>query len=925
MLVAAAPQAVAEPVDFVRDVRPLLERSCYACHGEEEQHSGLRLDIKQAAFAGGDFYGASIVAGQPAASPLWQFVADPDADMQMPPEGEAEPLTEAEAKTLAQWIREGAVWPDGIDAHVLAEREEHWAFAAPRLTRLPQPAASQWAKNPLDLFILQRLEAAQLSPSEEAGQLEWLRRVSFDLTGLPPTPADVRDFLSDHHSSADDSYAKERVVERLLNSPHYGERWAQHWLDVVRYADTHGFEVNTERPHAWPYRDYVIQALNQDLPYDDFICQQIVGDALGTDAATGFLVTASVLLPGQIGKDAPSIRLARQDAIDEIVNNIGQTFLGLSIGCARCHNHKFDPITQREYYAMQTFVAGVEYEDRPLESAEAKQRRAQLQDWRNRLSEIQFLLTQFAPLANVDSEQALRGPVNARQNVDRFQPVATDRLRFTISATNNLEPCIDELEVFNVQGSNVALQQSMATVTSSGNTTVPNRHELRLINNGEYGNSSSWMSNEPGAGWVEIQFAKAETIDRVIWGRDREGTYADRLATAYEIEIATPEGGWQLVASSGDRQPLGGASAEPLQWTTDGLTEDQATQYRELINEQQRLQRAVSEATQEKLVFAGKFRTPDEIRLLRRGDPEQPQELVSPAVPAAIGRLDLAEGAAEQERRFALAEWIASPENPLTARVMVNRVWQGHFGVGLVDTPNDFGRNGTSPSHPELLDWLAIEFINGGWSLKHLHRLIVLSATYQQASLPRPEGLRIDADNRFLWRFSPRRLSGEAIRDSILMVSGKLNLAKGGPGYSLFNQRGGLSGFVPVEQFAADGHKRMIYAHRVRRERDAVFGAFDCPDAGQSTAQRRESTTPLQALNLFNSRFVIDHSQDFAERVLRDAGIEPAAQIRVAYELAVGRTPTAEEIAIALPVVTDHGLDALCRALFNCNEFLFIP
>jgi hypothetical protein len=351
------------------------------------------------------------------------------------------------------------------------------------------------------------------------------------------------------------------------------------------------------------------------------------------------------------------------------------------------------------------------------------------------------------------------------------------------------------------------------------------------------------------------------------------------------------------------------------------------------------LERGIKAAVDGRLAFAGTFRAPDRIHLLNRGDPEQPKEEVEPAVLGVLGATRLTKDTAEQQRRLALADWIASAQNPLTARVMVNRIWQGHFGTGLVETPSDFGRNGARPSHPELLDWLASEFMQSGWSMKRLHRLIVLSAAYRQksstegnkgnearrSSLSSLPSVQIDSESRLLWRFPSRRLESEAIRDSMLFVSGNLNVKLYGRGFDLFNNRGGLSGFQPVESFSGEGLRRMIYAHKVRREREAVFGAFDCPDAGQSTARRRESTTPIQALNLFNSRFTLEQAEAFATRVRAEAGDDVATQVRRAYRLALSRTPTSAEMADARPVVSVHGLPALCRALFNCNEFLFLP
>jgi len=908
----------AAPVDFVRDVQPIFQKHCYECHGEKKQKSGLRLDVKAAALKGGDSHGPDIVPGKATESPLIHFLTTDDEDEMMPPKGR---LTAAEIETLTRWVNEGAVWPDGVDAVTLKDTRDHWAF---------KPLPSQGAGT-VDDFIAAKLKENGLAMSPPAAPATWLRRVTFDLTGLPPTPEETAAFANSLDYAA--------VVERLLASPRYGERWAQHWLDVVRYADTHGFEVNTERPNAWPYRDYVIRAFNADVPYDRFIREQIAGDALGVDAATGFLVTASVLLPGQIGKDEPSIRLARQDSLDEMVSNIGQTFLGLSVSCARCHDHKFDPITAQDYYAMQAFVAGVEYEDRELRvpgaddrkklAAAAKKRAAALDEQLSRLSQI-------AMPGRKDG--VVRPTVRASVNTDRFAPVRTQRVRFSIRATNSLEPCVDELEVFNTAGANVALASAGAKFTTSGDNISPDRHEPGFINDGRYGNERSWMSSEPGRGWVELTFAREEEITRVVWGRDRLGKYEDRLATDYVIEVADATG-WRVVADSTDRRAfVAGMDGGPA-FTIDGLPPADAAQVKRLLEERAALAGKIKDAETGQLVFAGKFRTPDKIHLLLRGDPEQPKDEVFPAVPVALGNLKLAPATAEQQRRIALAEWIADARNPLTARVMVNRIWQGHFGTGLVDTPSDFGNNGAKPSHPALLDWLAAEFIRSGWSVKHMHRLIVLSQTYRQRSSTfqsrasdDASALDIgmssyekDADVRLLWRFPSRRLEAESIRDSILAVSGTLNLAMYGSGYNLFEQRGGLTGFTPVETSTPENQRRMIYAHKVRRETEAVFGAFDCPDAGQSTAVRRASTTPIQALNLFNSHFTLDQSSALAARVNKEAGPDPAVQIRRAYQLALTREPAADELNDALPAVQRHGLTVLCRALLNTNEFLFLP
>ncbi|MBL9115964.1 MAG: PSD1 domain-containing protein [Verrucomicrobiaceae bacterium] len=909
---------LAAPVDFVREVRPILETHCYECHGDKKQKSGLRLDIKSEAFKGGDNHRPDIVPGKASQSPLAHFLTSTDDDERMPPRG---PLPAAAIETITRWINEGAHWPDGIDKAQLEDKRDHWAFKPIQSVELRAKGKE------IDAFIDAKLTENGLQRSPPADPIMWLRRVTFDLTGLPPTPEEVAAFQSDLSDSSDKSDAYAAVVQRLLCSPRYGERWAQHWLDVVRFADTHGFEVNTERPNAWPYRDYVIRAFNNDTPYHRFIKEQIAGDALGEDAATGFLVTASVLLPGQIGKDEPSKRLARQDSIDEIVVNIGQTFLGLSIGCARCHDHKFDPISAKDYYAMQAFVAGVEYGDRDLRTPEALAARERLKQVKTQLADLEKKLSRFVPMAKSGVKRPM---VDPRENRDRFMPVKAKRVRFTIRDTNNLEPCIDEIEVFTTEGENIAQN---AAVTVSGEKVSADRHEQRFVNDGQYGNSRSWMSNEVGKGWVMVEFVTEHEIDRIVWSRDRQGKFKDRLATSYVIEVGDAAGTWKTVADSDDRQRFDTRDRTQPAFSTQGLRQDEVAEAKRLLDQKRPLDDELQHLDAAQKVFAGTFRTPDDIHVLNRGDPEQPKESVVPAVLSALGDLKLTQETPEQQRRIALADWIASAKNPLTARVMVNRIWQGHFGTGLVETPSDFGRMGIKPTHPELLDWLAAEFIRSGWSVKHMHQLIVMSETYRRTSFQARSSagnelgssFYIDSESRFLWRFPSRRLDAEVIRDSMLAVSGRLDLKMHGRGFNLFDKRGGLTGFDPVETLTPENTRRMIYAHKVRREPEAVFGAFDCPDAGQSTAVRRSSTTPIQALNLFNSRFTLETAAAFAARVQKEAGADVAQQISRAYQLALNRSPSTEELQDAAPEVRQHGLAVLCRALFNSNEFLFLP
>jgi hypothetical protein len=454
--------------------------------------------------------------------------------------------------------------------------------------------------------------------------------------------------------------AYQAVVDRLLQSDRYGERWGQHWLDVVRYADTHGFEVNTERPNAWPYRDYVISAFNKDTPYDQFIREQIAGDALGQDAATGFLVTASVLLPGQIGKGRCFDSLGASGFMDEIVNNICQTFLGLSVGCARCHNHKFDPISSRDYYAMQAFVAGVEYEDREINNRESETRKQLAEQIRRRQDSIEFQLAELSPVAvpestefpeqvprqptttdpgltkdttayaeatatNAPTAKVLRPAVGASpKNIDRFHPRMARRLRFTVLATNSLEPCIDELEIFDSAGRNIALASLGTRLTTSGDILVANRHDPSYIHDGRYGNESSWLGNETGKGWLEFEFPEVREISRVLWSRDRQGVFEDRLPVEYRIELLC-KGQWELVADSSDRRPhIAGMSRGPA-FTVEGQSSTDAQLAQKLLDERNQLEQQLKDVSSGQLAFAGRFRQPDSIYLLLRGDQNNPE------------------------------------------------------------------------------------------------------------------------------------------------------------------------------------------------------------------------------------------------------------------------------------------------------------
>jgi len=1063
-------------VDFVRDIQPIFQQNCLKCHGPSKQSGGFRLDQKAAALKGGSSEVPAIVPGDSAESPLIDYVAGTDPDIKMPPKGE--PLTSDQVALLRAWIDQGATWPDSADAVIESPAKTHWAFQSVRRPLVPslpaQGEATSQLHQPIDAFVARKLREQGLAHSPEADRRTLVRRLYLILHGLPPTPEQVASFLADDRPNA-----YEELVDRLLASPRYGERWARHWLDVMAFGETHGFEVNTPRPNAWPYRDYVINALNADKPYPEFIKDQLAGDATGHDAATGFIVAKAALLPGQTGRDEESIRLARQDQLNDMVANAGSTFLGLTIHCARCHDHKFDPIPQRDYYAMTALFAGTRHGERPLRTPDDEARQREASQLRSKLSRLDLEIARFEPLAdpsfkapkptdprlnkvsfeptlakylrftiqeanlhprlgllepcldeleiitttgsNValaragskvtasgtlprsarhrlehlndgrygndrswvsnhkgtgwvmvelskpqmihqvnwgrDREgrfqdrlataytveaglstnaltevaahaEARRPPVHPRLAVDRFAPIEATRVRFTILATNGQEPCLDELEVFTdeSQPRNVALASAGANVKVSGSYPGFTIHKREHINDARYGNGRSWISNEAGKGWVEVTFRQAERIDRVVWARDREGAYVDRLPTDYRIEVETPSGDWKEVASARDRRPfVPGAELAPA-GSFEGLDPSRVLELKSLQAERQSLQDRIEALERRQMVYAGLFTNADDTYRLSRGDPMQRKERLGPGVLSQIPpKLELPEGMPEQSRRLALAAWIADPKNPLTPRVLVNRLWHHHFGEGLVNTPSDFGLNGACPSNPELLDWLASELVAQGWSIKAIQKQIVMSSTFRQSSQPNPEGLARDAGTRLLWRFPPRRLEAEAIRDTMLAVSGTLDLRMGGPGYSAFAPNNNyVRVYNPKETHGPEDWRRMIYQTKVRMAQDSTFGAFDCPDAGQSQPSRPRSTTPLQALNLFNSEFVAQQAEHFRLRLESEAP-DLEGRVRRAYQLAFSRAPDDLELRLCLELSQTEGLATLCRVLLNTNEFLFIP
>jgi mono/diheme cytochrome c family protein len=915
----AAATAPSDPAFFDAKIRPILEEHCFDCHGPEKQKNKLRFDTTVGVVRGGESGEPLLHAGLSAESYIIKRVTSKNPKDVMPPKGEK--LSTEEIDLIRTWIDAGAMMHGKEQAQAsLRITTDHWSFQPVKPPAIPEAASLKaFARSEIDAFVAQKLEAKALSPSPAADRATLIRRLYLVMHGMPPTPEEVHAFL---HDTAPDAYA--RLVDRVLDSPRYGERWARHWMDVVRYADTDGFERNKERKTAYPYRDYIIESLNADKPYSQFLKEQLAGDSLGVDAATGFLVAGP--FDSVKSSDKNLTLMQRQDELADIVNTTGTAFLGLTMGCARCHNHKFDPILQKDYYAMQAVFAGVHPGERPLRekgTPETALKLAELkarEDEKNReLDAYRKIAPPFKPVA---SSGGKRPPVTASLNEESFAPVEAIAVRFTIEATSGSEPCIDEIEVFDTSGKNVALASEGAKASASGTLPGYAIHKLEHVNDGQFGNEHSWISNTKGSGWIQIDFPSPAQIKGVRWSRARDGRHLDRVPIQYKIEAVAPGSGSRKIASSEDRQPFVGK--RPADATFANLPPAEAAAAEKLKKEAADLKAKISELSH--VSWVGRFdERPAPTHRLYRGEPTQERELVAPDALSVLGTLGLDAQTPDKLRRLKIADWIASAENPLTSRVLVNRLWHYIFGTGIVDTPSDFGLNGGRPTHPELLDWLAADFMSHGWSIKHTLRRILLSATFQQSSAPNDGAARIDADGRFLWRYTPRRLEAEAIRDSMLTVSGAMDLKMGGPGFYLMDVvNENVSHYFPKEKYEASDFRRMVYLVRIRAAQDGVFGAFDCPDGGSVMARRSRSNTPLQALNLFNSSFVTQQSELLSDRLLKQAGLSPAAQASLAFRLFYGRTPDAFEEKNSIAFIGAHGLQSFARSLFNTSEFLFV-
>ncbi len=927
-----------DPMALPRKAATVLALRCLSCHNPVKKAGGIDLTTRSAALNSRAFV--------PQNAEQSRLVRQVSLG-KMPPDGR---LPDAEIALLRRWIAAGAAYSQEPLTEIKPALKPLWSFQPVRHPVVPASRFDALSTNPIDRFLFATLEKRGLRPSPPAGRLALLRRVTVDLTGLPPTPAEVQSFLTDRSPAAYD-----RVVDRLLASAAYGERWGRHWLDVVRYGESHGYEQNHLRPTAWPYRDYVIRAFNQDKPFNQFVTEQLAGDIVGkgdpnVEVATGFLVAGIHDTVGNSTEEGT--RQQRSNDLDDMVSTTGAAFLGLTINCAKCHDHKFDPIPTRDYYRLTCVFAGVRHGESPLsprllpgaQQDELKQIEAGIQQ---RTAQLDRLRVEVQNRVR-GGEPKRRSAINGHLNVEEFAPNVARFVRFTVLATNDgSQPCLDELQIFGPDSDvNVALASRGAKATASSLLPGYAIHQVAHLNDGILGNNHSWISNEPGGGWAQIELPQPTRISRLLWERDREERLHDRLPTAYRIDVSEDGRTWREVANGGDRSKP--SDTLPTAALLAAMKPAERVQSDEWNTELAALKQRESNLLPIRMAYCGQFTQPDPTFLLKGGDVMRREERMTPGALSKITALrpDLLptdRAANEQEKlirlrlagnvemgdtqadpRLLLAKWITDPRNPLTARVCVNRVWEHHFGHGIVDTPSDFGNIGSPPTHPALLDWLANDLMTHGWRLKRLHRLLVTSYTYRQTSAVSPAGGAKDADDRLLWRMPLRRMEAEAVRDAILLTTGKLDRAMGGPGYALFTYNVvNVAIYGTREEQGPETWRRGVYQIPARGIRDDLLGNFDCPDSSERTPQRTNTTTALQALSLLNSRFISQQADLFAARVQHDVGANPPAQVRDAFQLAFGRTPTDAEVRDALPLLTGYGLPTLCRGLLNANEFLY--
>ena len=1006
--------AADEPVDFRKQIAPIFAEHCVRCHSPGNNKGDVSLatfdDLKS-----NDF----VTAGDADGSYLIELVTSQDGEPPAMPK-EAKPLSDAEVDLLREWIGQGAKWPDVVVVREKAKADASWwAYQPLKVARLSESSSTQTPGSEsqaatIDEFVRSKLVKHNLKMSPPTDRRTLIRRLSFDLHGLPPTPEAVDAFVNDA-----DLQAYEKLVDRILESPDYGERFARHWLDIAHYADTHGFERDKRRNNAWRYRDYVIRALNEDKPYDRFLQEQIAGDVLWPDdeqavIATGFLAAGPWDFVGQVETRSPVLRRsARSLDLDDMATQVMTATMAMTVNCARCHDHKLDPISQREYYQLRAVFAGVKREDRVVSDTALNQYKTRTQELAARRNKLDFekgrLEGEGLNLADIVGGGNGLGTGTYRNAIDPRNAKVQTRNFGNLGnvVTNRFSPSVFEFVdgVFIPDGDNgkAAIPVSSTSVTVTGlpktsgkawdmirNGPVASQHssELDGINFTKDGHSLLGLHANAGitfdvaaVGWALLPVPRENETDKsarptlrftakvgyfgavgnnfadalvFVDGRKvaefRKLRRADGLQRI-DVELPTSARFLTLVSTDGGNglgmDQIGFGDPKVKLSTPPTLTDEARKRLAEIKAQGERIEKDLETLGPPPRfygVVAGK--TIPAVRLLTRGSPESPTgDSLTPGAFSALALLDSGLGTLdtrEGERRAALAHWITHPNNPLVRRVIVNRLWQWHFGTGLVDTPSDFGYGGGRPSHPELLDWLAAELVRQNWSLKAMHRLILTSETYKQASVvdfarnpdTRNSGeshygsiepQEIDADNRLLWRQNPWRIEAEAIRDSVLFVSGKLNPTRGGPGFEDFKYQ---DAYAPIYTYVTADEpalwRRSIYRYIVRTTPDRFLTTLDCPDPANLTPKRLTTTTPLQSLALYNNDFMLRQARYLAERLGNEAGNDANAQVRRAFALAFGRHPSADETRLATDFVKKQGLFALCRSLFNSNEFVYV-
>ncbi len=982
------PVEAAEQDLFTEKVLPIFQSRCIGCHGPKQQKSGYRLDVREIAMAGGDFGEAAIVPGSADQSPLVRYITA-GAEQSMPPKDSGQPsLTEEEVALVRKWIDAGAVWPQAASAQ-LDDPMDWWSFKP-----LHKPVVPGEEPNPIDAFVRARLSSHDLTLSPPADAVTLIRRMYFDLLGLPPDPKDIDEFATAF--AKDSETAVSTLVDKLLASPNYGERWARHWLDIVHYGDTHGYDKDKLRPNAWPYRDYVIRSLNEDKPYTRFIEEQIAGDYLYPNTrdgieALGFIAAGPWDFIGHFEVPETKIdgKIARHLDRDDMVANTLGTFCSVTIHCAQCHNHKFDPINQEDYYSLHAVFAAVDRTERKYYADESVLKRFHELE-KERIQANLALESIEAPLrlAAGDAYVQLTRQIDQAGKVSGSQPnpgaeygyhshiepqaEVTKWVQVDLGArTNilrvNLWPCYDD---FNNIGAGFGfpvrfkIEASDDPTFQNGVTLLWRRHDETFMNdfpNPKLRPFVSQGAKDDGTAGRYVRVTATRLAPRqndFIFALaemevfDLENNNIARGKTVTSMDSIEAEPRWrrsnltdglypQVAPTEPKENLIQQREALLLQGASDAIT----AQYHSLKRLQQRIQADYDQLPPPSIVYAGGVHhgsgafsgtgpqggKPRPIYVLARGQVTSPLKEVRPGTLSAFSfapsRFELPSDAHEGQRRIALTRWITHPDNPLTYRSIVNRIWQYHFGKGLADTPNDFGHNGAVPTHPELLDWLAVTFRDSGGSIKSLHRRIMTSQTYRQSSAHNPVAAAFDANNTLLWRQNRRRLEAEAVRDAVLVVSGKMDYSRGGPGWQDFviehpeHSPHYEYGLADPENPAT--WRRSIYRFIVRSQTQPWMTSLDCADPSMRVDKRNESLSAIQALALLNNGFMLSQSRHFAARVASEQS-DTRQQVIRAHRLAIGTVPDEGTLQSLVDFTAQHGLPNLCRVLFNLNAFSFV-